>query len=120
MSGNLATLTLTVIAAAALEPARFVKQDGTMPAAGGVAFGVTRSGAAEGDPTPVDVHGTAIVECGGDVAKDAAVMTDAQGRAVTATGTGALPLGRAMEAGTSGGLIEILLIPSNGVGIAGA
>lgn len=117
-SGNLATLTLTVTAAAALAAARFVKQDGNYPAAGGLAFGVTRTGGAVGDLVPVDVHGTAIVECGGTITKDAAVMADASGKAVAATGAGKLPLGRAMEDGASGGSIEILLIPSNGIGLA--
>lgn len=119
MSGNLATLTLTVAAAAALAACRFVKQDGNYPAAGGIAFGVTRaSAAAAGELVPVDVQGTAIVECAGTIAADAAVMADAAGKAVAATGAGKVPLGRSMEAGAAGTFIEILLIPSNGLVIA--
>lgn len=114
MSGSYPTLTLTVIAAAVLAAHRFVDQDGTLPAAGGAAFGVTRTSAAIGDPTPVDVQGTTLVMCGGTVAKDEFVMTDDTGRAVKLAGTGVYPLGRAMSAGASGAVIEVLLVPSNG------
>lgn len=114
-SGNISILTLTVIAAGALEANRFVKQDGSYPAAGGLAFGVTRSSAeAAGEPVPADIHGTAIVECGGTIALEDQIMTDASGRAVKATVGSKFVLARAMEAGASGGLIEVLLIPNAG------
>lgn len=114
-SGNLPILTLTVIAAAALAANRFVKQDGSYPAAGGLAYGVTRTGAeAAGEPVPTDIQGTAIVECGGTIAVDDQIMADATGRAVKATVGSKFVLARAMEAGASGGFIEVLLIPNAG------
>jgi hypothetical protein len=114
-SGNLSILTLTVIASAAVEANRFVNQAGAYPAAGAIAFGVTRSSGAIGDPLPVDVQGTTIIECAGTIAADAAVMSDADGKAVAATVGAKVPLARAMEAGTAGGFIEILLIPNAGL-----
>lgn len=114
-SGNIALLTLTVAAAGALAANRFVEQDGSYPSAGGSAFGVTRSSAgAAGDLVPVDVLGTAVVELGADVAKDALVMANATGLAVPSTSGGKVTLGRALEAGVNGGFIEILLIPNGG------
>lgn len=116
-SGNIAILTLTVIAAGALEAARFVERDGTYPTAGGNALGVTRfSAAAAGEPVSVDVQGTAIVECGAAVSADAALMVDATGRVVPLSGAGKQSVGRALEAGAAAGAqIEILLIPSAGL-----
>lgn len=116
MSGNLALLTLTVVAAGPLAANRFVTQAGAYPAAGANAFGVTRSSAAAaGDLVPVDVLGTGIVECAAPITKDAAVMSDADGRAVPIAVGAKAPLGRAMEVGASGGVIEFLLIPNAGL-----
>jgi hypothetical protein len=116
---NIATLTLTVVAAAALAANRFVTQAGAYPAAGALALGVARSNAgAAGDLVPVDVQGTAIVQCAADVAADAAVMADATGRIVLAAGIGAVPLARTLEAGLADGFVEVLLIPSNGFSLA--
>jgi hypothetical protein len=114
-SGNIAILTLTVIATAALAANRFVEQDGTYPTAGGKAYGVTRVDAAIGDPTPIDVIGTTIVMCGAAVAKDDDLMVDATGKVVPLTGSGKRGVARAMEAGAAdGALIEVLLLPSAG------
>ena len=110
---SISLLTLTVAAAGALASCRFINQAGAYPAAGAKAFGVTRSSAAAaGDLVPVDVLGTAIVEAGGTFAQDDALMLDATGRVVLLAGAGKSPVGRAMEAGTTGMLVEILLIPS--------
>lgn len=115
-SGNISILTLTVIAAAALAANRFVEQDGTYPTAGGSAFGVTRVDAVTGDPVPVDVLGTTIVECGAAVAKDVALMVDANGKVVPLAGSAKQAVARSMEAGAAdGALIEVLLIPSAGL-----
>jgi len=116
MAGNISLLTLTVLATAALATARFVEQDGTYPAAGGKALGVTRFDAAIGDPVAVDVLGTTIVECGAAVTQDAALMVDATGRVVPLAGSAVQAVGRALQAGAAAGaLIEILLIPSAGL-----
>ncbi len=116
-SGNIAVLTLTVAAAGVLAPNRFVTQAGAYPAAGGVAFGVTRTGAEQaGDLVPVDVLGTAIAEAGGAFAKDAALQSDAQGRAIALTVGSKSPVGRSMEAAAGAGdLVEALLVPSAGL-----
>lgn len=115
-SGNISLLTLTVIAAATLAANRFVERDGTYPAAGGNALGVTRFDGVAGDSLAVDVLGTTIVECGAAVAADAALMVDATGKVVTLAGAGKQAVGRALEAGAAdGSKIEILLIPSGGL-----
>ena len=117
MSGNISTLTLTVVAAAALASSRFVTQAGAYPAAGAVAFGVTRTSAAQaGDLVPVDVQGTAIVEAGAAITADAALMVDAEGRVVPLTSGSKSPVGRAMgAAAAAGAFIEVLLVPSAGL-----
>lgn len=117
MSGNIATLTLTVVAAAALSANRFVTQAGAYPEAGAAAFGVTRTSAAQpGDLVPVDVQGTAIVETGAAITADAPLMVDAEGRVVPLTVGAKSPVGRAMGAATgAGALIEVLLVPSAGL-----
>lgn len=109
-SGNISLLTLTVTASATLAAARFVDQAGAYPSAAAKGFGVTRSSGVTGDLIPVDVLGTAIVEAGATVAKDAALELDATGRVVTKS-TG-VAVAKAMEAGVVGGLIEVLLIPA--------
>ncbi|RYF71554.1 MAG: DUF2190 family protein [Comamonadaceae bacterium] len=115
-SGNIAVLTLTVTAAAALAANRFVELDGTYPTAGGKALGVTRFDAAVGDLVSVDILGTTIAECGGAVAADAPLMVDAAGKVVTLTGSAKQAVGRALEAGAGDGAkVEILLIPSAGL-----
>lgn len=109
-SGNISLLTLTVIASASVAASRFVTQDGAYPSAGAKGHGVTRSSGVSGDLIPVDVLGTAIVEAGGTVAKDAALELDATGRVVTKSA--GVAVAKAMEAGVVGGLIEVLLIPA--------
>lgn len=117
MSGNISLLTLTVVAAGALAASRFVTQAGAYPAAGAAAHGVTRTSAAgAGDLVPVDVLGTAIVETGDAVTKDAALMVDGTGRVVPLTVGSKFPVCCAMEsAGAAGAFIEVLLIPNAGL-----
>lgn len=116
-SGNLSILTLTVAAAGELAANRFVTQAGAYPAAGGAAYGVTRtSAAAVGDLVPIDVLGTAIAETGAAVTKDAALMVDSTGRVVPLTVGSKSPVARSMEAaGAAGAFIEVLLVPSAGL-----
>ena len=115
-NGSISLLCLTVIASAAVAGARFVTQAGGYAAAGGVAYGVTRTPGSAGDPIPVDVLGTAIVEAGAAITKDAALMVDATGRVVPLAGAGKSPVARAQEAATAAGdFIEVLLVPSAGL-----
>ena len=113
MQTSYSILALTVAAAGPLIAERLVTQAGSYPAAGGAAFGVTRTNAAhKGDLVPVDVQGTSIVEAGAVVALDQPLMADAEGRVVPLT-AGKVGVGRAMGAATaSGDRIEVLLIPT--------
>jgi len=118
---NISLLTLTVSAAAALVANRFVKTVGTYPSAGGLALGVTRCDGGVGDLIPVDVQGTAVVEAGADIAADVPVMVTATGTIVAHDGDGDKhAVGRSLEAVVSGGLIEILLVPTAGVLVTAA
>lgn len=122
MNPSIATLTLTVIATAALENARAVNQAGAYPAAGGLAFGITRSDAAIGDPTPVDVQGTATVQAGATFAKDVPLMVGTDGKLIAHDGDGDKhAVARSMEAATAPDqLVEVLLVPSSGVLVTAA
>ena len=112
MQTSYSILALTVAAAGPLIAERLVTQAGAYPAAGGAAFGVTRTNAAhKGDLVPVDVQGTAIVEAGAAVAFDQPLMSDVDGRAVPLT-AGKVGIGRAMAAAVAAGdRIEVLLTP---------
>jgi len=110
---NYATLTLTVTAAATLQPMRGVTTAGAVPAAGAAIAGFTRTGAISGDLVSVDCGGTVMAETGGAIAVGAAVEVDAQGRVVTRT-TGAT-VGRmapGQAAATAAGqFVELAYIP---------
>ena len=115
-NGSISLLTLTVIATAAVAGCRCVTQAGAYAAAGGVVYGVTRTPGNVGDPIPVDILGTTIVEAGAAITKDAALMVDATGRVVPLSGAGKSPVARAQEAATAAGdFIEVLLVPSAGL-----
>lgn len=122
MNPSIPTLTLTVIAAAALVNNRAVNQAGNYPAAGGLAFGITRSDAATGDPTPVDVQGTAIATAGAAFSKDVPLMVGTDGKLVAHDGDGDKhAVARSMQAATADGqLVEVLLVPSSGVLVTAA
>lgn len=113
---NYAILTLSVVAAAALEPARMVNQAGSYPAAGGLAWGATRSAGEIGDPVPVDLMGTAIVTAGAAFGKDVPLMVGVDGKVIAHDGAaGKFSVGRSMEAAAADGdQVEILLVPNAG------
>lgn len=119
---NLPLMTLTVIASAAVAANRAINQAGAYPAAGGLAFGITRSDAAIGDPTPVDVHGTAIATAGAAFSKDVALMVGTDGKVIAHDGDGDKhAIGRSMEAATADlEEVEILLAPIAGVLVTAA
>ena len=122
MNPSIPTLTLTVIAAAALVNNRALNQAGNYPAAGGLAFGITRSDAATGDPTPVDVQGTAIATAGAAFSKDVPLMVGTDGKLIAHDGDGDKhAVARSMQAATADGqLVEVLLVPSSGVLVTAA
>jgi uncharacterized ParB-like nuclease family protein len=109
---NISLLSLPVAAAVALTAKRFVTLGGAVAAAAGAAGGVTRSDAAAGTLTTVDVLGTAVVTAGGAIAKHAYVEVGANGKAVTkAAGK---VVAQALEAASGDGAdIEVLLIQSS-------
>jgi hypothetical protein len=113
---NISLMTLTVVAAAVLVANRFVTTAGAYPAAGGLALGVTRSDGGVGDLVPVDVLGTAVVEAGADIAADVPVMVTVDGKVIAHDLDGDKhAVGRSLEAAVTGGLVEILLVPTAGV-----
>lgn len=119
---NIALLTLTAIASATVAASRFVTTAGAYPAAGGIPLGVTRSNGVAGDPIPVDVLGTAIVEAGAAISADAPLMVTATGKVITHDGDGDKnAIGRALEAAAAdGSFIEVLLVPTAGLLVTAA
>lgn len=119
---NIPLLTLTVIASVALANNRAVNQAGAMPAAGALAFGITRSDAAIGDPTPVDVMGTAIAEAGAAFNRDVPLMVGNDGKLIAHDGDGDKhAIARSLEASTGdGAMVEVLLTPHAGVLVTAA
>lgn len=110
---NLALLTLTVTAAAALSAHRGVTGGGAVPAAAAAVVGFTRTSGNIGDLVPVDCLGTTMAEAGAAIAVNAAVEVDNLGRVITlAAGTkvGRMAPGQA-AAGAAGALVEIIFIP---------
>ena len=111
MSQNIALLTLTVVASAAVASQRFVGYDGAPSGAGDVALGVSRSDADTGDALPVDTIGTSIVESGAAITKGDSLEPDADGRAVPDSAGGNPQSARALEdASAAGEPIEVLLL----------
>ena len=109
---SLSLLTLTVTAAGPLAAGRFVTPLGAQAAAGDYALGVARSAAAPGDPTPVDVIGTALVEAGAAVARGDTLKAGAQGRGIPWATSGA-KIGLALQAAAGAGqTLEALLLPN--------
>lgn len=111
MSQSVSTLTLTAVAAGALVANRFVGTDLQQAGAGENAYGVARTAAASGDPVPIDVLGTAIVEAGAAIAAGAAVEINASGKAVTqSAGVTVGRLAPGESASADGDLVEVVLI----------
>jgi hypothetical protein len=119
---SIAILTLTAMASAVVAQARFVTSAGAYPAAGGLPLGVTRSEGEVGDPIPVDVLGTTLVEAGDAIAADTPLMVTATGKVVAHDGDGDKhAVGRSLEAASADGeLLEILLVPTTGLLVTAA
>ncbi len=113
MSQNIALLTLSVKATAALVANRFVSPAGGVAAAGGNTYGVTRSNAAIGELAPVDVLGTTQVVAGGGIAAGASIQVGADGKALTAdTGKVVARAAPGSSATADGDVLEVILIPN--------
>lgn len=108
---HISLLALTVNAAGALNPHRFVGHDGNTAVAAGNALGVARTAAAIGEDLAVDVIGTAIVEAGGAISAGAEIEVGADGVAVTKNaGVTVARIAPGESASAAGELIEVLLI----------
>lgn len=108
---NIAILTLSVKATAAVAARRFVTPSGAQSVAAANALGVSQCSGVAGEMIPVDVLGTAVVEAGAAFAAGVALETDASGRAVAKAAGPAVA--RATQAATQAGdLIEVFLIPN--------
>lgn len=122
MKSNISILALTVVASATLAAGRAVNQAGAYPAAGGLPLGITRSDAVSGDPTPVDVVGTAIAEAGAPFNKDVPLMVGTDGKLIAHDADGDKhAVARSMEAAAGdGSMVEVLLIPTSGLLVTAA
>lgn len=107
-AANVALLSHTVTAAAALTAHRFTTLAGAVPAANAGGLGVTRTAAASGARVTLDVVGTAVVEASAGITAGAAVATTNVGKAVTHS-TGVIAGYALQTAGGDGDLIEVLL-----------
>lgn len=100
--------TLSVLAAAALTKHRYATAAGAVPAAGVYCPGVANANYDAGEQAGLDFAGVVVVEAGAAVAADAAVQTDASGRAITLAA--GIALGRALDAAAAAGdLIRVKL-----------
>ncbi len=93
--------TMSVLAAAALTKHRFVTAAGAVPASGAFCPGVANANYDAGEQAGLDFAGIVVVESGAAVAADAAVQTDASGRAITLAA--GVNQGRALDAATGAG-----------------
>lgn len=108
MKTSIILATISVLAAATLTKHRFATSAGGVPAAGAWCPGVANTGYDAGEQAGLDTHGIVLVEAGAAVAADAAVQTDASGRAITLAAGASL--GRALDAATAAGdLIRVKL-----------
>ncbi len=109
MTQKISLLTLSLLAAGALEPERFVTVGGVYATAAGNADGVSCTKAASGERFPADALGTSIVTAGGAFDKGDYLQVGANGKAVElASG---IPVAKALQASTGDGArVEVLLI----------
>jgi hypothetical protein len=112
MLGSYPIVTLSIASTATVPANRFIEDDGTLPAAGGSALGVTRNASVSGDLVPVDVVGTCIVEAGGVIAKGGACKVDAAGKVLAHDSTNKIVARALSAAAADGDLIHVLLIPN--------
>lgn len=86
---------------------RFISFDGKYCSAGAKAYGVSDVETDAGQFTPVAIIGVLLVEAGGTINAGSAVTSDANGKAVIATGSDAIN-GYARDSVTAGQIAGIL------------
>lgn len=92
-----------------LPAARFVGYNGGLCSSGAKAIGATDKKWSSDKIISLVVLGTAAVESVGSINAGDNLASDANGRAVVATGTAAVNA-RALESTTNGGIIKVLLV----------
>lgn len=108
MKTSIIVATMSVLATAALTAQRFATSAGAVPASGDWCPGVANASYDIGEQAGLDFAGVVVVEAGAAVAADAAVQTDASGRAITLAA--GVSLGRAIDAaGAAGDFIRVKL-----------
>ncbi len=117
-SGNLALLTRSIVLGGTVAANRLVTAAGAYVAAGAAALGATRLGGDQYDLVPVDVLGTTLVEASGTVTAGGPVMCSGDGKVVDLAGASKATVGIALEAGSNGSFVEILLTPGGNVSAA--
>jgi hypothetical protein len=110
MTQGVSILALPVRLSAVVAANRFLTVAGALAVAADVSIGVGRTAGVAGELVTATVHGTEIVEAGAAFDVGAVLGSDAQGRAVAATG---IKRGLALQAATgAGSLVEVLLVPA--------
>lgn len=116
MRQSISLLTMTVPASTDLTACRFVTTAGTYPVPGESAAGVARSNAVSGDVFSLDVYGTAVIEAGEPIAKDAGIEVGVGGVAMTLAAGARVAV--ALEAASAAGqMIEVLLTTDHAVAL---
>lgn len=108
----IALLTLTVGLTAEVAACRFVTPLGAQAGAGANTLGVARTQGVIGDPVPVDVLGTTIVEAGAAFTAGSTLKADADGKAIAWAVSGARVAVALQSATAPGERVEVLLIPN--------
>lgn len=109
---NTSLLALTMVAASTIAANRFVTSTCAQAGADANTLGVCRQAAVTGDKVTVDVDGTVMVETGAAITAGATLKSDASGRAIPWSVTGAKVAIALEGASGAGQFIEALLVPN--------
>jgi len=105
-------LTDTIKAGAALAANLFVERDGTLPANGGNAWGVTAAAAKDDEYVPVDILGISIATADAAIAAGAALEVRTTGKVRPRTGSNTIVARARTAAAARDDLLEVVLIPN--------
>lgn len=100
-------------------PFRFVKLSAgklALCGAGEAGLGVIQDEPAADEAGNVMCVGVSKVQCGGSISQGGLVKSDASGKAVAAASSDPFAFGQALEAGSNGEFIDVLLLGGPGVG----
>jgi hypothetical protein len=107
---------ITVIASADLAAQQFraVTNAGAVCANGAKALGILQNNPASGQAATVCTEHLSKAVAGGNIAKDADLMSNGSGALVTATGASVWVVARAMEAAAAGDIFQVLVTTTSG------